>query len=174
MAEETAPTATPDSAGTITVEMAARLLKVTPQWVRQLVKAGYIKQVSRGRYNLVNVVHGYIDFLKDEERRTSKSAADSRVRDARANEIEMRNAERARLVIPIEEAIEAQDFLVGTVLQVLAGIPARVTRDLETRRKVEAVCNAGQKEIAKAQAAAGDAARSGKPLPYSSAGNDAG
>lgn len=164
---------TPQADGTISAPMAAKLIKVSDQWVRQLVKSGYITPVSRGRYSLVNVVHGYIDFLKDEERRTSKSASASRVSDARAQEIEMRNAERSRALIPIEEAIEAQDYLVGKVSQALAGIPARFTRHIPDRRKLEAVCNAAQSEIAKALATAGDAARTGKSVSDAGSGNDA-
>lgn len=163
----------PAADGSISAPQAARLLKVTDQWVRQLVKKGYITPVSRGRYDLVNVVHGYIDYLKDEERRTSKTASSTRVTDARAAEIELRTAERTRTVIPLEEAIEAQDFLVGKVGQVLAGIPARVTRDLKERRKIEAVCHAGQKEIADALAAASHAARTGEPILGAGAGHDA-
>jgi hypothetical protein len=44
---------------------------------------------------LVGAVQGYLRYLKGDERRSAKSAADSRVRDARALEIELRIAERS-------------------------------------------------------------------------------
>lgn len=160
-----------EEAGTISADQAARLIKCTTQWLRQLVKNGYITPVGKARYNLVNVVHGYIDHLKDDERRTSKSAAENEVRAERAREIKMRNDERQRLVIPVEEATEAMDYLVGKVRTVLSGIPATASRDLDLRRKIEAACNAGQKEIGDAALAASDLARTGKPLPYNSSPN---
>jgi len=167
-AEAAAPT--PDKAGLIELEMAARLLMVSGERVRQLVKAGYIaKPAARGRYNLVAVVQGYIRFLKDEERRTSKSAADSRVRDARAREIEMRNDERMRKLIPAEDATAALDYLAGQVGEALGSIPARVTRDIELRRTIEAEVNAAKETIAKALAASADVVEKGGDLPHSSA-----
>lgn len=87
----------PETGSGITLEQAAALLKLTPRRVMQLVKEGWIQKTkARGGYALVAVVHGYIDFLQDEGRRTSKSAAESRVRDRRADEIEIRIMEKTR------------------------------------------------------------------------------
>lgn len=165
MADEQKPEAA--QAGTIPSAQAAKLIMVTEQWLRQLVKKGYITPAGRGRYNLVNVVQGYIKFLKDEERRTSKSAADSRVRDARASEIEMKIAEKKRELIPLEDAIGAMDYLVGVVNDGLNSIPASVTRDLELRRSLENTVHQTQERIAKALGSAGNAARTGGELPNS-------
>ena len=42
-----------DSAGTITTDVAAKLLMVTPEWVRRLTKDGWITKTERGRYRVV-------------------------------------------------------------------------------------------------------------------------
>ena len=39
-----------EAAGTITIEVAAKLLMVTPEWVRRLTKDGWIAKTDRGRY----------------------------------------------------------------------------------------------------------------------------
>ena len=38
-----------EGAGTITIEVAAKLLMVTPEWVRRLTKDGWIARTERGR-----------------------------------------------------------------------------------------------------------------------------
>lgn len=45
-----------EAAGTIAVDVAAKLLMVTPEWVRRLTKDGWIAKTDRGRYRVVDVV----------------------------------------------------------------------------------------------------------------------
>ena len=47
-----------DSAGTITTNVAAKLLMVTPEWVRRLTKDGWIAKIERGHYRVVDVMPG--------------------------------------------------------------------------------------------------------------------
>lgn len=160
---------TPEGGNIISLDVAGRLLKLTPERIRQLMKDGYIPRDKPGRVSLVGAVQGYVQFLKDLASKTTKTAADSRVRDARAQEIEMRNAERMRKLIPVEDASAALDHLLGVVNEQLNGLPARITRDLEQRRKIEAEVNAAKEKIAKALATSADVVEKGGELPYSSA-----
>lgn len=123
-------------AGTISTAQAARLLMVTEDWVRQLSRNGYIAKAARDRYNLVTAVQGYIRFLKDEERRSSKNAADSRVRDARAAEIERRMAREDRKLVDIDEAMAVFDDMSGEMLSFVNGLPAMITRNTGERRRI--------------------------------------
>jgi murein DD-endopeptidase MepM/ murein hydrolase activator NlpD len=123
--------------GLINGAQAARLIMVTIERIRQLVKAGYIQKIGRDSYPLVSVVQGYIRFLKEEERRTSKVQADSRVRDARAKEIEQRMALRSGNLIDIEDAKAEFATFVTTSRAEWQGLPASFTRDLELRRQLE-------------------------------------
>jgi predicted transcriptional regulator of viral defense system len=75
MARTSANTVGHDAAGTISADVAAKLLMVTPEWIRRLSKDGWIAKTERGRYRVVDVVQGYIRFLKDEARRSSKTAS---------------------------------------------------------------------------------------------------
>ena len=59
----TSPVSTPpllasEAAGTITIDVAAKLLMVTPEWVRRLTKDGWIAKTDRGCYRVVDVVRG--------------------------------------------------------------------------------------------------------------------
>jgi hypothetical protein len=85
--------------------LAARLLMVSPERIRQLAKEGWIERQGRDQFYLVDVVQGYLRFRNDSDRRAQKSAAESRVRDARAREIALRNAVREGRLIEIDEAM---------------------------------------------------------------------
>lgn len=127
----------PAAVGTIDVQTAAKLLMISDERVRQLVKMGYIERAEKGRYLLVACVQGYIRFLKDEERRSSKTAASSRKDDARTREIELRIAEREHRLVDVEESEAIVSEIIGMIRSGLAGLPARVTRDVALRRKLK-------------------------------------
>ena len=137
MAKE--PTGAPaDEAGTITTEVLARLLMVTPHWVRRLTNEGWIPRPARNRYRIAEGVQGYIRFLKDAERRSSKSATASRVQEARAREIELRTAREESRLVDTDEALGFVDEVLGQLKAGLAGVPASVTRDLDLRATIGA------------------------------------
>lgn len=136
----------------IPLATAAALLEISEERIRQLSKAGYINIPKRGHTTLVSAVRGYIRFWKDEAGKTTKSAAASRAVDARAEEIQLRIAERKRELIPQEDANMAMDLLAGEVARQLSGLGARVTRDIPLRRKIEAAVNESQGKIATALA----------------------
>lgn len=171
MADSKAPNA--DQTGLISIEQASRLLMITPQWLRRLQADGFVAKGPRGKVLLVAAVQGYIKSLKAEERRSSKHAADSRVRDARAAMIELQMAERKRDLVPIEDATAALDLVVGKVKEEMGGLAARVTRDIGLRRKIEAEINGAQKRIAEGLGTSAEFLRKGGELPYSDTDNDA-
>jgi hypothetical protein len=128
----------------MTAEMAGRLLMKTGERIRQLVREGWIPKHGSGantRYALVDVVQGYIRFRDDVERRQTKTAAATRISDARAREIELRTAIREGRLIDLDEATEAVEDLVGLLRSELSGLPARCTRDLQVRRTIETARN---------------------------------
>jgi hypothetical protein len=114
---------------------------VSAERVRQLTKEGWIEKQGKDQFYLVDVVQGYIRFRNDSDRRAQKSAADSRVRDARAREIELRNAVREGRLIEIDEAMAAVEQMIGLFRAETAGLPARVTRDLHFRKTIETAVN---------------------------------
>lgn len=147
----------------LSVTQAAALLGRSTQWVHQLVKAGYIVKEGRGNYPLVGLIRGSLAYYEDQLKNSTKTATASRATEARAKEIELRIAERERHLIPIEEAIEEYDIALAAVRKVIDSFPAQFTRDLEQRRKAEAIVHAGKEKIADAIASAKVAARTGEP-----------
>jgi phage terminase Nu1 subunit (DNA packaging protein) len=129
----------------INTEQAARLLMKGPERVRQLVKAGWIAQgggaANDRRFRLLDVVQGYIRFRDDEDRRANKTAAHTRITDARSREVELKNAQREGRLIELEEAIAVIEAVVAMFRLLLSGLPARVTRDLQFRRTIEIALN---------------------------------
>ena len=134
--------------GLLTADMAGRLLMISGERVRQLSKEGWIAKAGHNKFHLVDVVQGYLRFRNDADRRSTKTAADSRVRDARAREIELKNAQREGRLIEVDDAIEVVDKIVGVMLTGLSGLAARATRDLQVRRDIERAINETKQEIA--------------------------
>lgn len=124
----------------INTEKAARLIMKSPERVRQLEKEGWITRTGSGsdrQYRLLDVVQGYIRFRDDEDRRTNKTAAQSRITDARSREVELKNAQREGRLIELEEALAVIESIIGLLRSLLSGLAARVTRDLQFRRIIE-------------------------------------
>jgi len=145
----------------ISVATASKLLMVSTERLRQLAKLSYVKRSVRGQYDLVDVVQGYIKFLKDEERRGSKAASHSRMQDAKTAEIEMRLAEKRRELIPVEEATFVLDVLVAKVRDEFWSLPTRFTRDMAVRRKLQAEVDASFNRVADNLGAMAKVAREG-------------
>ena len=84
---------------TVNASQISGLLMLSNERIRQLVNAGYIPRIGKGKYDVIDAVQGYTHFLKDEEKQASKSAADSGLKAARQREVELRTArEEGRLV----------------------------------------------------------------------------
>ena len=148
----------------ISMEVAGRLIMVSAERVRQLIKGGYIERSRPGYTTIPSVVQGYIKFLKEAASEKTQNASASRVQDARAKEIERRLAREERDLIPQEEASLAMSMLAGKVAQELAGMGARITRDMALRRQIEADVHGAQTRIAAAlEKLSGFVAAGGEP-----------
>jgi hypothetical protein len=90
-----------------------------------LCETGGVKQIDRGKYSLADAVQGYIKFLRDYARRHTVHAADSRVREARAREIEVKTAQRLAHLVPLSVYEEMIDQL-GLLRAVLGAAHERV------------------------------------------------
>jgi hypothetical protein len=121
----------------ISAPQLAAFLGVSRAWVNRLVDDGVIARTESRRFHFGETIRAYIAHFKDEDRRSTKVAAESRVRDARAREIELRIATREHKLVDTEEAIAAVDDVIGVLRTGCVGLPARITRDLQLRRKIE-------------------------------------
>jgi hypothetical protein len=121
----------------ITIKQAAALLMLTEQWVRDLGRKGYITGIERASVPLAAAVQGYIKWLKDEDRRASKTSAQSRVQQARAREIELRIAVAEGRLFPAEVVERDVGNILGAFRSELSGVPAASTRDMAIRTEIE-------------------------------------
>lgn len=163
-----------DQANYLDTQTAAALLMVTPRTIQYLAKDGWIKRAGPGKWPLVALVQGYIKSLKDETARRTKISADSRVRDARAAEIEMRMAVKARELIPLAEAVYAVEEIAGAFLAAVSALPAQITRDQRERARLETILDKTRGVLSARFAAIGAALRTGEPIDTPATEDDAG
>jgi hypothetical protein len=127
----------------------ARCWGMTTPRISQFVAQGWLKTVGRkGKYSWFEACGAYVRYLRDEDRKSSKSAADSRMRDAKAREIEVRTLQRLRRLVPLDVYEEMIDSFAGIVRSEFAGLAAACTRDLTLRRIIEREVNARLRRIA--------------------------
>jgi hypothetical protein len=139
-------------AQTVNVQQACALLKKSERWVQMRAKEGYIKNV-KGKYELISLF-GVIDYYEMLLAKASKSAAASRVTDARTREIELRIDERQRLLIPVEDARGVVAEHAAIARAEMLSLPAKITREMGLRRKIEHEVNQSLSRMAaKAKAA---------------------
>jgi len=154
-----------EGAGTITIDVAPKLLMVTPKWVRRLTKDGWIPKTERGRYRVVDVVQGYIRFLKDEARRSTKTASHTRLQDIRARKKDLAVAQTERELMPLADAMTLVDEVAGAVAARVNAIPARFTRNIEQRVALQREVDEALAEVADRIGKLGHAFRSGQDDP---------
>lgn len=122
---------------TLNATQVAALLTLSIERVRQLVNSGYIPRVGKAKYPVVGVVQGYIRFLKDEDKRTSKSAADDSLKAVRQREVEIRIAKEEGRLVDMSDVEAAFGSILGTLRAELSGVPASVTREASLRSAID-------------------------------------
>lgn len=122
---------------TLTAGQIASLLTLSIERVRQLVNAGYIPRIGKAKYPVVGAVQGYIRFLKDEEKRTSKSAADDSLKAARQREVELRIAKEEGRLVDMDDVEASFNSILGTLRAELSGVPVSVTREALLRSAID-------------------------------------
>jgi phage terminase Nu1 subunit (DNA packaging protein) len=149
----------------IPIAEAAELLMLTPERIRGLARDGYIAKGERGVVSRRAAVQGYIRFLKDEERRTSKVASLSKVQEARAREIELRIARESGNLIELEDMETTVAAILGALRSELAGVPAACTRDLALREIIDRHLNDAISRARDRIRVYGEGLRSGRNRP---------
>lgn len=133
---------------TITLAELRKITGAADGEIEALIAAGQIDPPEHDRVPMVQAVQAFLGHLRETARTASASAAMARARDARAEASELALAISRRDVIPDGEAEMATDFLCGRISEVIGGLPARVTRDLRDRRRIEETLRAAQEGIA--------------------------
>ena len=122
--------------------VAARAIGITEARLRQLVNEGKLPREKTAKYNLPKVVAAFIKLKVDDALRRAQvdtqSTAD-KLRERREQQITQRMDKEARELIPKDDVLADRAFVTGKYLTSLSGMPARLTKNLDERRRVEAI-----------------------------------
>ena len=127
------------TAGTMSAQEAAKLLMLeSTRRIQQLAQDGYIQKAGYDRYFTVSVVQGYIRFLKEDKQAKSTSTAQAKLYDQKTRDYAIRNAKNDHTLVELSETEAVIDEIASALKLGMEGVPARVTRDLPMRKKIEA------------------------------------
>lgn len=128
----------------------ARLLGITGPGVGKVVKAGFLKKTADGkRLELIPSLRGYVDYkVEQATRRFSRETPTDRLAAKREQQLDRKLAIEDRQIIDLSEALDVYDEIVGLFLTTLGGLPARLTRNLEERERIEQVIDTAQGQLA--------------------------
>lgn len=122
-------------------EMAA-LCGFGQEMLRKLERAGVFSKIGKDQYCPLDVFSGLLAYMRDEERRSSKSAGASAVQMARAEQIRLQTAREQGLLTEISRTEATFADVIGSLRSELDGVPAASTRDLTLREVIESHLNA--------------------------------
>jgi hypothetical protein len=121
----------------------ARHLDLTHPRIGQLAEEQVLERLPDGKFNLDAARVAYIRWLRDPERRTAKSKVDQEFTQAKAELIRIRIAEKQKVLMQTDEAMEVAEKLIGTMLTAMHGMAPRVARiagnSIAVRREVDAI-----------------------------------
>lgn len=141
----TAPADLPSDA--IPLAAAAKLLGLSEERVRQLIKAGYVVRIGRGMTTATSAIQGYIAFLKAEAHRNPASTAASRSHDAKAALIEASTARRKSELIDLASAEAVIERIARTAVSRLRKVPTSARLTGGTKATLEDEIGAAVKAI---------------------------
>ncbi len=128
----------PDSSqNTLSADQAAALVGRSRRWIFDLAQKGFIEKEKGGRFSLLAIVRGVVAYYEAQLQESNKAAAANRATEARTREIELRIKERSRELIPLEDAKAVVGEMATAVKSEFQGLPARYTRDMQERRRLE-------------------------------------
>lgn len=140
----------------------AKFFGCSLQWLRKLASDGVIPPAVGGRYPAQQAVLGYVNWLKSEDRRGAKAAAENGLRAARQREVELRIAREEGRLVDMEDVEAVVAHVFGTLRAELSGVPAAVSRDRSVRASVEQAINGALSRCSGRIAEACEALRAGR------------
>lgn len=113
------------------------LLNVSPRRISQLAAEGYLEKLGRDRY--VPCIANYADLRAAAAAKARGGSAQTEIVDReKARRLRRINDVAERVLIPIDETLDALAAILGPVQAELATIPVHATDDPRIRFKIEA------------------------------------
>lgn len=150
-----------------------RLVGVSGRRITQMADEGKIPKPINGKYDGPAVVRALFLAAKSKREQTDSDRAIARARTAQAEAQEIRNARDRKELVAVDEVVNVFDTLVAVVRDEITALPARVTRDMDLRRKLEADIDGVLSRIAGRCGDAEDAVRSGEGVSDTASEDDA-
>lgn len=147
---------------TLTADQAAALVGRSRRWIFDLANKGFIEKAKGGSFSLLAIVRGVVAYYEAQLQESSKAATANRATEARTREIELRIQERSRELIPLEDAKAVVGEMATAVKSEFQGLPARYTRDMQERRRLEQEIDAAFERLSKRAAEAERALATGE------------
>lgn len=117
--------------------MLGDILGVSARRINQLVIEKWIPKSARNTISLKDGVQGYIGFLEDRHEKSRSTATDDELRAERARKLRLENDRTEGKLIETDAAMDAIDDICATIRIGFGALPARITRDLKMRGKIE-------------------------------------
>jgi phage terminase Nu1 subunit (DNA packaging protein) len=113
------------------IAVIAKLLDLSERRVQQLSREGVIPKATRGQYDLVGSVRGYVRYLRDQAAKAQAGAPDyaserARFIRARADLAEMEAAEKRGAVIPAADVEAAWIAVLARLRTRILALPDRL------------------------------------------------
>lgn len=123
------------------------LLGISERRVRQLVSEKKIPAPTRGKFDGPACVRAVLDAARADRPESTLEKARARAIDARARSQEIKIAREERELIPFDAAMDAFELFSGAVNTAFITLPARFTRNLEEREKLDDLIFAVRTEL---------------------------
>ncbi|MBN9314234.1 MAG: hypothetical protein J0I99_00690 [Devosia sp.] len=151
----------------------AKALSLSDRRVQILLKEGVLVARSRSSYPLVENYARYVAFKEKAAAEKAAPAAADGLRTKREEQLAIRIGREDRQLITLTEAMEFVDNICGRFLQTISGLPARHTRDLAERKRLEATCDDVRQELSDDFGKEQRALRTGVPVAEAADEDDA-
>jgi hypothetical protein len=135
---------------TVSASVLAVHLDCSRTYIGKLEAEGVIQRQGDG-FLLDQSRVAYLRYLRREHRRSPRSEADAAFALAKAELIRIRIEEKKRSLIPLDEATNTMDEMIGLFLTGLSGFSARCgARDMTARRMIDKAVFDLRREISEA------------------------
>jgi hypothetical protein len=128
----------------VTAKELAAHVGLSTKRILVMTSEGLLPREGKGRYKFAEAVRAYIKFKAEEGARKNQSTSADRLRDRREQKEALRIAREERELIHIDEADAGMQEVCGAVLEFVSGLPARITRDVRERQRIEGICDEGR------------------------------
>jgi hypothetical protein len=108
----------------VTLAEIVELTNLSKTVINKLAATGYFKAERHGVYKLGAVMLGLLKYYREERKTEQQTAAQQRLLNARARQVELRIAQEEKELIPMADAIEWSDLHTGDAISTFNGLAA--------------------------------------------------